>query len=59
MITVYQTQLDSVQLGGITLKNIAANINPHMPDKIVLLGMSFMKHIEMIQRDGTLTLRVP
>lgn len=59
VITVYQTQLDTVQLGGIALQDIAANINPHMPDEIVLLGMSFMKHLEMTQREGTLTLRVP
>ncbi len=59
VITVYQTQLDTVQLGGITLQDIAANINPHMPDDIVLLGMSFMKHLEMTQREGTLTLRLP
>lgn len=59
VITVYQTQLDTVQLGGIVLNDISANINPHMSDEIVLLGMSFMKHIEMIQREGTLTLRIP
>lgn len=59
VITVYQTQLDTVQLGGITLSDISANINPHMPDEIVLLGMSFMKHLEMTQRDGSLTLRLP
>lgn len=59
VITVYQTQLDTVQLGSITLQDISANINPHMPDEIVLLGMSFMKHLEMTQREGALTLRVP
>ncbi|MDT8311763.1 MAG: retropepsin-like aspartic protease, partial [Methylophaga sp.] len=59
VITVYQTQLDTVQLGSITLQAISANINPHMTDEIVLLGMSFMQHLEMIQREGTLTLRVP
>ena len=59
VITVYQTRLDTVQLGGITLSDISANINPHMPDEIVLLGMSFMKHLEMTQRDGTLTLKIP
>ncbi|MDX1573284.1 MAG: retropepsin-like aspartic protease [Methylophaga sp.] len=59
VITVYQTQLDTVQLGGIVLSDISANINPHMPDEIVLLGMSFMKHLDMTQREGTLTLQIP
>jgi len=59
VITVYQTRLDQVQLGGITLQNIQASINPHMPDDVVLLGMSFMKHLDMTQRQGTLTLKVP
>lgn len=59
VIPVYQTELASVQLGGITLNHITASINPHMPDEMVLLGMSFMKHLDMNQRDGTLTLRVP
>lgn len=59
VVAVFQTELSSVQLGGITLNNIRASINPHMPDDVVLLGMSFMKHLDMNQRDGTLTLRVP
>lgn len=59
VIPVYQTELESVQLGGIHLQNIRASINPHMPDNVVLLGMSFMKHLDITQREGTLTLRVP
>jgi aspartyl protease family protein len=59
VIPVFQTQLDSVQLGGITLHDIRASINPHMGEDVVLLGMSFMKHLDIIQREGTLTLRVP
>ncbi|MCX4187845.1 retropepsin-like aspartic protease family protein [Methylophaga sp. OBS4] len=59
VVAVYQTELDTVQLGGITLNNIRANINPHMHDDVVLLGMSFMKHLDIIQREGTLTLKIP
>jgi aspartyl protease family protein len=59
VITVYQTRLDTVKLGGITLQNIQASINPHMPDDVVLLGMSFMKHLDITQREGQLTLKVP
>lgn len=59
VISVYQTELETVQLGGIQLQQVRASINPHMPDEVVLLGMSFMKHLDMTQRDGVLTLRVP
>jgi aspartyl protease family protein len=41
------------------LQRVRASINPYMPDEVVLLGMSFMKHLDMTQRDGVLTLRVP
>ncbi|QEW06157.1 retropepsin-like aspartic protease family protein [Nitrincola iocasae] len=59
VIDVYQTELKTVQLGNIRLENVQAHINPHMPSDLVLLGMSFMKNLEMTQRDGTLTLRIP
>ena len=56
-ITVYKVTLESVKLGAIELKNVQAHINPHMKGKAVLLGMSFLKHLEMNQKDGKLTLR--
>lgn len=59
VVHVHETTLDSVQLGGIIMQNIRASINPHMSDEVVLLGMSFMKHLDIIQRDGLLTLKVP
>lgn len=59
VITVYRTTLDSVELGGIQMQNVSASINPGMPGEIVLLGMSFMQHLDLIQRNGQLTLRVP
>lgn len=57
MITVYRTMLDEVRLGDIALSEVRASINPHMPGDTVLLGMSFMRDLEMIQRNNTLTLR--
>ena len=56
-ITVYDTRLDEVGLGNIVLHDIGAHINPHMFGDTVLLGMSFMKHLELVQRGDTLTLR--
>lgn len=56
-IVVYRVILDSVQLGAIELKNVPAHVNPHMNGKAVLLGMSFLKHVDWIQKDKQLTLR--
>ncbi len=56
-ISTYRTRLDSVELGAIKLGNISAGINPYMQGNEVLLGMSFLRHLELIQRDGQLTLR--
>lgn len=57
-ITVYRVTLDSVKLGSIQLKNIPAHVNPHMAGNEVLLGMSFLKHVDMLQKDQQLTLRL-
>ncbi len=56
-ITIYQTMIDSLQLGEIELKNIRGSINPHMKMGSILLGMSALKQLELIQRDRHLTLR--
>lgn len=53
----YATRLDSVTLGSITLTDLPASINPNVKDMDVLLGMSFLKHLEFSQRGDTLTLR--
>ncbi|MBN0988876.1 TIGR02281 family clan AA aspartic protease [Amphritea pacifica] len=56
-IKVYDTRLDSVALGGLSLADVSAHINPHMQGETVLLGMSFLQHLELIQRGDTLTLK--
>ena len=56
-IQVYSSRLDEVSLGGIRLQNVRASINPHMQGDEILLGMSFLKHLEFTQRGNTLTLR--
>jgi len=53
----YATQLDTVSLGNITLYNLPASINPNVDNEDVLLGMSFLKHLEFSQKGNTLTLR--
>ena len=57
-VAVWGTQLDSVQLGSLRLRDVRASIMPSMGDDVpVLLGMSFLKQLELVQRDGELTLR--
>ncbi|WP_286237213.1 retropepsin-like aspartic protease family protein [Neptuniibacter halophilus] len=56
-INVYAAKLDSVSLGGITLRQIQGHINPHMDGDTVLLGMSFMKNLEIRQKGDYLTLK--
>ena len=53
----YQTKINKIKLGGIELENITASINPNVKFDEVLLGMSFLKHLELIQKNRTLTLR--
>ncbi len=57
LITGYATRLDRVRLGAIELDNVRASINPQGPADEVLLGMSFLRRLELIQRGDTLTLR--
>lgn len=57
MIETYNTRLDSIGIGNIELHDIAAQINPHMHTNEILLGMSFLKRLELIQRGDTLTIR--
>jgi aspartyl protease family protein len=53
----HMTQLDQVRLGDIELEGVRASINPGMSGESVLLGMSFLKHLEFTQRGDTLILR--
>ncbi len=55
----YETTLDSVSLGDIVITNVPASISSGMEFDEILLGMSFLKHLDMRQQGKTLTLRVP
>ncbi len=56
-VAVYSTQLESVTIGKIQLKDIKASINPSMDIDGVLLGMSALRQIEFTQRGNTLILK--
>lgn len=58
-ITIYNTEVQSVAIGEIALSDVRASINPHMDGDEVLLGMSFLRHLTLIQQGNTLILRQP
>ena len=55
--TAYRTRLDSVSLGDIELNNLQATILSNASDNQVLLGMVFLKHMELVQKGNQLTIR--
>ena len=58
-ITAWQTIADEIQLGPLTLGPIRASINPYDRSNAILLGMSFLKHLDFSQQGNTLTLKYP
>lgn len=58
-ITVFDTHIERLELGGMVLENLSASINPQMEEDAVLLGMSALRELQLTQVDRTLTIRVP
>jgi aspartyl protease family protein len=56
-VTARQTTLSEVSIGSIRLQNVRASILPSLSDKEVLLGMSFLKQLELVQKGNYLLLR--
>ena len=59
VIPGYLVILDEVSLGPLTLKRVRGSVSEHSIHDEVLLGMSFLRHFELSQRGGALTLRAP
>lgn len=53
----FMTRLQTVKLGPIVMHDVLATINPHTTSDEILLGMSFLRHLELIQKDRELLLR--
>ena len=53
----FMTRLGRVSLGAISLQGVRAHINPNYHADEVLLGMTFLKHLEFTQQGDKLTLR--
>ncbi|MES1945734.1 clan AA aspartic protease [Salinisphaera sp. C84B14] len=58
-VRAHATRLGSVRVGGFTQYDVRASINPAMATDFVLLGMTFLRHVDISQRDGRLILEPP
>lgn len=56
--TAFKTRIDSLRIGELEIRNATAHINPGLSNE-VLLGMSVLKHYELVQRGDTLVIREP
>lgn len=56
-IPVTMTVLQRVQIGNIVLHDVRASINAYMEGEEILLGMTFLKHLEFTQRGDQLILK--
>ena len=54
-VNAWQTRLDSVSIGEVSLENVSATIT-RGPMAEVLLGMSFLKHFSLSQQGEMLTI---
>ena len=55
--TAYRTKINSAAIGEIKLHDLSATILTNMHGEEILLGMNFLKHLELIQKGKTLTIR--
>lgn len=58
MVVGFMTRLDSVRVGTIEQHNVSAVVTEGMSDDMVLLGMSFLKKLEIIQKNDKLILKL-
>lgn len=58
-VTIYDTTIDTLSIGPLSLSNVAANINPGMQGNEALLGMSFLRHFTLVQKGSQLQIQTP
>lgn len=57
-VGVWTTRLDRIELGVLHARDMPAVVLPQMPGEEVLLGMRFLRQVELVQRGDTLRLRI-
>ncbi|MFN3594015.1 MAG: TIGR02281 family clan AA aspartic protease [Thiobacillaceae bacterium] len=58
LTTAYTTRLESVELAGLAVRNVAGVIVPDMPGDTVLLGMSFLSRFAVRMEGGEMHIGV-
>ncbi|WP_242470914.1 retropepsin-like aspartic protease family protein [Thiocystis violacea] len=53
----WSARLDRVDIGGLVAEQVSATVLPHMVGDQVLLGMAYLRHMEMVLAGGRMTLR--
>lgn len=56
VVNGYLVTLRSVNVGGITVENVQATITEGEYPDMVLLGMTYLRHVKMEEQDGVLSL---
>jgi aspartyl protease family protein len=55
-VRAYRVRLDSVEVGGIRVRNVVASVLEGSHPQQILIGMSFLEHVEISERAGILML---
>ncbi|MDX1608898.1 MAG: TIGR02281 family clan AA aspartic protease [Halofilum sp. (in: g-proteobacteria)] len=55
----YHTTIDRIAVGGIVRRDVRGSINPSMPGDYVLLGMTYLRDLELRQTGDRLILEAP
>ena len=58
-VRAYATTLDRIEIGGLAVRDVRGSINPSMDADFVLLGMTFLQHVDLRQENGRLILQAP
>lgn len=56
-VRTWIARLESVDVGGLVAHDLNATVLPNMQGEQVLLGMAYLRHMELILRGGRMTLR--
>lgn len=59
LATIYATQIDSLTIGPLQRTQVPAHISPGLGDGEALLGMSFLRHFNLVQRENQLQIQTP
>ncbi|MEM0911652.1 MAG: TIGR02281 family clan AA aspartic protease [Pseudomonadota bacterium] len=57
VVSVASTTINELVIGDIVLNNVDASLNPGMRDDKILLGMSALKHLDLLQSGELLTMK--